>query len=230
MTDEETTQYKARPVGDSGIMLRFGDTIKDETQTRVLAMDRAITAANLPGVRELVPSFTGLLVVFDPLETDCHTLKSSISALNPDVDTTAVPKNWVIPTCYEGDFAPDLTDVATQCGLSKDAVINAHTGTEFCLGMYGFAPGYGYLSGTPEIIQLPRKTTPVRDIPAGAVMIAGPQCIVTTMVMPTGWWIIGRTMFEFFRPDQDNPFPLAVGDSVRFSRRSYDDFMREPGA
>jgi len=218
-----------QPVGDSGIMLRFGDKIDDAIHAQVLAMDKAVGDAHLEGVRELVPSFTGLLVVFDPLATDYQTLKQAISALSQNRANGEAAKEWVIPTCYEGRFAPDLDVVSQQSGLSTDAVINAHTSAEFHLYMYGFAPGYGYLGGTPAEIQLPRKQAPVRDIPKGAVMIAGPQCIVTTMVMPSGWWVIGRTAFDIFQPFSENPFPISVGDRIRFKRVSEGDFMREAG-
>ncbi|WP_039018381.1 5-oxoprolinase subunit PxpB [Halocynthiibacter namhaensis] len=214
-------------VGDSGVMLRFGDYIDDAVHAQVLAMDNAITAAGLPGVRELVPSFTALLVIYNPYETQYQALVQAISGLSVGVSTQSDAKEWIIPTCYEGEFAPDLQDVADQCGLGTDAVINAHANSVFHLYMYGFAPGYGYLGGTPTEIQLPRKQAPVRDIPKGAVMIAGPQCIVTTMVMPSGWWVIGRTAFDVFQPFADNPFPIAVGDSIRFKRLSMDDFTRE---
>jgi inhibitor of KinA len=84
--------------------------------------------------------------------------------------------------------------------------------------MYGFAPGYAYLGGLAPEIRLPRRTTPVRDVPAGSVIIAGQQCIVTTFVMATGWWIIGRSPAKLFRPDEEEPVLFGVGDEVRFVR------------
>ncbi|MGB0902184.1 5-oxoprolinase subunit B family protein [Halocynthiibacter sp.] len=220
------TTPRFQPVGDSGVMIRFGDVIREDIHADVLAMDSAITRANIPGVRELVPSFTGLLVVYDPLKTEYQTLMQAISALSVGGAQASEAREWVLPTCYEDGFAPDLQMVSDQTGLSTDAVINAHTGATYKLYMYGFAPGYGYLGGTDDSIQLPRKTAPVRDIPKGAVMIAGPQCIVTTMVMPSGWWVIGRTDFEVFQPFSDDPFPISVGDTIRFKRVSQDDLMR----
>jgi inhibitor of KinA len=58
----------------------------------------------------------------------------------------------------------------------------------------------------------------VRDVPAGSVIIAGQQCIVTTFVMATGWWIIGRSPAKLFRPDEEEPVLFGVGDEVRFVR------------
>ena len=59
--------------------------------------------------------------------------------------------------------------------------------------MYGFAPGYAYLSGLPRRCGSTASPAPVRDVPAGSVIIAGGQCLITTLTMPTGWWIIGHS-------------------------------------
>ncbi len=218
-----------QPVGDSGVMLRFGDDIDPAVHERVLAADRAIHEAALNGVRELIPSFTALMVVYDPLETNYDTLTKAISNIIPDKTSADKGQEWVIPTCYEGEFSPDLAEVANRKGMSTEAVINAHAATRFRLYMYGFAPGYAYLGGLPEALQLPRKPEPVRDRPIGTVMIAGPQCVISTLVMPTGWWMIGRTNFRIFQPEETEPFPLGVGDTIRFERVGLDDFMKSGG-
>lgn len=218
-----------QPVGDNGVMLRFGDNIDPDVHEKVLAADRAISAAKLNGVCEMIPSFTALMVVYDPLVTDYETLTKGILGTPPDETAHGAARNWVIPVCYDGEFSPDLADVANQKGMSEEAVIKAHTAAEFRLYMYGFAPGYAYLGGLPETLQLPRKPEPIRDRPIGTVMIAGPQCVISTLVMPTGWWMIGRTNFQIFRPDDATPFPLSVGDSIRFERVGLDDFMASGG-
>ena len=50
------------------------------------------------------------------------------------------------------------------------------------------------------------------------MLIAGPQCLVTTLTMPTGWSIIGRSPTEILRNDPERPFLFDVGDRVRFAR------------
>ena len=81
---------------------------------------------------------------------------------------------------------------------------------------------FAYLAGVPAAIQVPRKGAPVRGIPKGSVMIAGPQCLCTTVVMPTGWSIVGRTNAQIMRDDPDRPFLFDVGDTVRFTRVTRD--------
>jgi inhibitor of KinA len=58
----------------------------------------------------------------------------------------------------------------------------------------------------------------LRDIPTGSVLVAGAQCLVTTLVMPTGWSIIGRSPTRIFTPAEHSPFLFEVGDRVRFTR------------
>lgn len=214
----------AQPVGDCGIMLRFGDRIDQNIHANVVAFHKAAEQAGLDGVTEFVPSYTALFVGYDPLAIDYDTLSTALLALNPDAAEARAPTVWRVPVCYERDLAPDLDEVAAQTGLSTDAVINAHISGTYMIYMYGFAPGYAYLGGVPDILQLPRKETPVRGVPDGTVCIAGPQSLVTTMTLPNGWWRLGRTAFRFLRPDTDNAFPLAVGDQVKFIRVSRDDY------
>jgi inhibitor of KinA len=92
--------------------------------------------------------------------------------------------------------------------------------------MYGFSPGYAYLSGVAEAIQVPRKPAPVRDVPAGSVIIAGAQCLVTTLTMSTGWSIIGRSPTRILTQDAQRPFLFDVRDRVKFERISLSTFER----
>jgi len=55
-------------------------------------------------------------------------------------------------------------------------------------------------------------------VPGGSVLIAGPQCLVSTLTMPTGWWVIGRSPTRILTGDEDRPFLFDVGDRVSFRR------------
>ncbi len=123
-----------------------------------------------------------------------------------------------IPVCYDAPYAPDLAEVARQTGQPPDAVIDAHLAAEFHIVMYGFAPGYAYLGGLPETLRLARKPVARRDVPAGSVIIAGLQCLVTTLTMPTGWWVIGRSPLSILTTDAAHPVLFDVGDRIRFRR------------
>lgn len=207
------------PVADHGVLVQLGDNISEALTQKVQQLDHAI-AANPPiGLRETVPAFVNLLVEFDPLLTDHGHIETAIRRL---LNSAKNPLNeghlHEVLACYDSDLSPDLPQVAQATGLNVEAVINLHLSGAYRVGMYGFAPGYAYLSGVPEALQVPRKPTPLRDVPAGSVLIAGPQCLVSTLTMPTGWCIIGRSPTQILRNDPDRPFLFDVGDRIRFKR------------
>lgn len=219
-----------RAVGDTALMVEFGDRIDEAIHARVLALDAALAAQPFAGLREAVPSYASLMVLFDPLTTDHARVRAALEALlaHPPA-SRAKPATRVVEVCYDPDLAPDLGAVAEAAGLSEQGVIDAHLAGDYRVYMYGFAPGYAYMAGVPEVLRIPRKPVPLRNIAAGSVMIAGPQCLVSTLVMPTGWWLIGRSPTPILTGDDDRPFLFDVGDRVQFQRiprARYEEAMR----
>jgi inhibitor of KinA len=208
-----------RPVADHALMVVMGDTINDATHADVLQLDRALNASPFAGFTESIPAMVSLLVDFDPLVTDHSQVAAHLNRLlhAPPIPVPAATNREVL-VCY--DDAPDLQAVAQQTGMTVEAVIAAHLAGDYRVFMYGFAPGYAYLSGTPQPLHLNRKPAPVRAVAAGSVIIAGGQCLVTTLTMPTGWWIIGWSPTRILTGDALQPFLFDVGDRVRFRRIS----------
>ncbi len=219
MTSAGTVFPRCCAVADQAVLVEFGETIGREVHDRVRHLDAALAKKPFEGFTEAVPAYTSLLVGFDPLVTDHAHVERAVSGLM-DEPSSALPKGAAreVLVCYDGELAPDLKPVADAAGLSCEAVIAAHLAGEYSVFMYGFAPGYAYLAGVPAAIQLPRKPGAIRGIPAGSVLIAGPQCLVTTLTMPTGWWIIGRSPTRILHDGADRPFLFDVGDDVAFRR------------
>lgn len=212
---------RLRPVAEHGLLVEFGDTIAADIHARVLSLDTAIAADPFPGFREAVPAYASLLVLFDPLATSHIAVARALrERLAKAGGTARDPALRTVAVCYDADLAPDLAHVAAARGMAPEAVIAAHLSGDYRVYMYGFAPGYAYLGGVPETLHLPRKPAPLRGVPAGSVLIAGAQCIVSTLVMPTGWWIIGRSPTPILTGDADRPFLFDIGDRVRFQRLS----------
>jgi inhibitor of KinA len=210
-----------------GVLVEFGEVIDDIVHQRVMAFDRSINQRKPAGFRESVPAFASVMVVYDASATELAALLRELArrASEPLPPRTASQQREVA-VCYEGGFAPDLAAVAAQTGLSPEQVIERHLAGRYRVYMYGFAPGYAYLGGVPPEIQVPRKPSPVRDVPAGAVLIAGPQCIVTTMSNPTGWHVIGRSPTQILREGDGSPVLFEIGDEVRFRRIDRVEFDR----
>ncbi len=207
-----------RPVADRAVLVEFGSVIAPEVHAQVVRLDRLLTVAPPLGLIEVTPAYANLMISFDPLVTDHDAMIAAVlGVLSGPEPTLAPPRLHDIPVCYDADLGTDLVQVAQLKGMSPEAVIAAHLDAAYRVYLYGFAPGYAYLAGTPDALHLPRKPAAVRDIPAGRVIIAGPQCIVTTLKMPTGWWIIGSSPAKILR-EGPQPFLFAVGDTVRFHR------------
>ncbi|WID95191.1 allophanate hydrolase subunit 1 [Bosea vestrisii] len=223
MSNVSDTEYpRYRPVAERALLVEFGYTITDEIHSEVLKLDSALSAAPFEGFLEAIPAYASVLVCFDPYLTDHRKVRLAVTEC-----ITRGPRSKIhgqireIEVCYDVEFAPDLADVAQQCGLTVEQLINAHLSSDYRVFMYGFAPGYAYLAGVPAIIQVPRKQAAVRDIPAGSVLIAGPQCLVTTLKMPTGWSIIGRSPTRVLNiKSSEQAFLFNVGDTVQFRRVS----------
>lgn len=209
------------PVADHAMLVSFGDSITDLGSAAVRALDRALAQSRPEGLLECLPALVSLLIEFDPLVTDHVQIRKAAEHLcrAPSLDANEGTLREV-EVCYEGDFAPDIKAVAHASGLEVDEVIDCHLRGNYQVRTYGFAPGYAYMAGVPAEIQVPRKAAAIRDIAAGSVLIAGPQCLVTTLKMPTGWSIIGRSPTAILTRDESAPFLFDVGDRVRFKRIS----------
>lgn len=215
----ERPSPRYRPVGEHALLVEFGDTISEEAHAQVLRLDAALSATGFGGFRESVPAYVNVLIEFDPAIADHRTTQTAVEALFASgASVTNAGETREVLVCYDDELAPDLRIVAGQTGVGVEELIAAHLSGDYRVYMYGFAPGYAYLAGVPDAIQLPRKAAAVRDVPAGSLLIAGPQCLVTTLTMPSGWWNIGRSPTQILTKDESRPFLFNIGDHVRFRR------------
>jgi KipI family sensor histidine kinase inhibitor len=206
-----------QPAGDSAVLVSFGNQIDPELNRQVHSLAHRLEAAQLPGLGELVPGYTTLLVHYDTLEYDYN---QTVDLLRQHLSTTEalakLQRRITIPVYYGGENGPDLAYVADYHHISVEEVIAIHSGTDYQVYMMGFMPGFPYLGGMNPAIATPRLATPRSKVPGGSVGIAGGQTGVYPLESPGGWQIIGRTPQRLFDLERDPPFLLAPGDVVRF--------------
>ena len=194
------------PCGDRALLVEVSGL------PEVAAVRTALERAPLPGQRDLVPAARTVLVVLDraPSDVDVATLRR----LDPDASAGAPAREAVeLPVVFDG---VDLADVAELTGRSVAAVVEALTSAKLTVAFGGFAPGFGYLSGLPEELHVPRRATPRTRVPAGSVALAGPFAGVYPQASPGGWQLVGRTDAVLFDVDRDPPALLVPGTAVRF--------------
>src|SRR3546814_6549304 len=59
----------------------------------------------------------------------------------------------------------------------------------------------------------------------GSVSIGGMQAAVSSVEVPSGWHMLGRTPVRTFDLRRDQPFLFAVGDAVRFEPIAHADWQ-----
>lgn len=207
-----------RPMGDRSLLVEIGEKISADVNRRVQELMLRLQQANLPGVRELAPSYRSLLVVFDPLTIAPEKLKAAITdvAARPGGSELPQAKLITVPVFYGGDYGPDLEWVAGHLGISTEEVIRLHTETVYRVYMIGFTPGYPYMGELPAGLAVPRRSTPRTRVPKGSVGMAQRQTGIYPVESPGGWQIIGWTPIELFDPKRQMPSLLEMGDRVKF--------------
>jgi antagonist of KipI len=208
------------PLGDSAVIISFGETVDSATAARVQAVSREIERHRPAGVVDVVPAFASIAVFFDAAHLpNRQALKADLEMLAARAEAAVVslPVRTVeIPVCYDGEFAPDLTAVAAHTKLSPEEVVRLHAGGDYQVHAIGFAPGFPYLGGLPAELATPRRATPRPQVSAGSVGIGGAQTGIYPLETPGGWNLIGRTPVSLFEPDRAEPSLLRSGDRVKF--------------
>jgi KipI family sensor histidine kinase inhibitor len=212
--------------GEAALVVEYGLTIDPAFHDRVMALDAALKAKATPGIRETVPTFRSLMIHYDPLVLSRAALVAEVQSLD-STPVAAARKRWIVPCCYDPEFGEDLGNIAEAMKLTPEKVAALHAGATYRAYMYGFAPGFCYLGGAPKELAISRRKTPRPPTPPQVIMVADGMSIITTISMPTGWWLVGRTPERFFSRQRDvkHAFLAEAGDQIKFEaidRATYD--------
>lgn len=209
--------HRIAPAGDQALVVEFGIAISREINERVRYLEAALNQASWPEIVGTVPSYRSLLVYFDPINISFDELSRRIRALNQsEKSAKRRARRWTLPVCYGGEYGAGLNELAGAIDLPSDEIIYEHSATEYMVYMIGFSPGFAYLGELPSRLHVPRKTVPAALVPANTIQIGGEQTAVSSMAMPSGWYIVGRTPIRMYQPARASPFLLDGGDLVRF--------------
>jgi KipI family sensor histidine kinase inhibitor len=205
-------------MGDRALLVELGDAIHPEVNKKVRELFLVLEEEKVPGIKDVVPSYRSLMVVYDPLELPLFKLQNTVGDLWKCTDASRLPRPKMVevPVLYGGDHGPDLEWVASYHHLSLEAVIRYHSLPTYQVYMIGFTPGYPYLGEVPEAIATPRRQTPRTVVPQGSVAIAQRQTGIYPVQSPGGWHILGWTPLKLFAADKWPPSLLEMGDLVKF--------------
>ncbi|NKJ40422.1 5-oxoprolinase subunit PxpB [Rhizobium sp. SG570] len=210
--------------GDSALCVELSDIIDEAISGQVIALAQSLTDTPIDGVEELVPTYRSLMVVYDPEIIRGRNLAISLQHRLEDLAVgDSHSRHFDIPVVYGGAVGMDLEALAAMKDLTTSQLIELHSSVEYRVYMIGFAPGFAYLGGLPEILHTPRLAAPRQRIEASAIGIGGKQASINSVPGPSGWRFIGRTPLRLFEPARPKPFLLRAGDGVSFRPVSEDE-------
>ncbi|MFL4479462.1 5-oxoprolinase/urea amidolyase family protein [Paeniglutamicibacter sp. ORCA_105] len=179
----------------------------------VLALGALLEASPLPGQLDVLAAATTIFI-----KADSWANARKIAAAVPALELGTAPANTgslvTVDVHYDGE---DLAEVAKLTGLSVESVINAHSHQIWRAAFGGFAPGFAYLLGENRALNVPRRDTPRKVVPAGAVALAGDYSAVYPRQSPGGWQLIGHTDAVLWDLERENPALIRPQDRVQFT-------------
>lgn len=207
------------PCGPAAHLIEVADTATATALAAALraAMSTAGTstaeAGLVHGVVDIVPAARTVLVTTDGSPAAGTAVRDVVDSWSPADLTDIGGRLHEIPVVYDG---PDLEAVADATGMTPEDVVAAHAGAEYTVAFCGFSPGFGYLTGLPPALHLPRRPDPRTEVPTGSVGVAGEFSAVYPRPSPGGWNLIGTAQVPMWDSSWERPNLLAPGDTVRF--------------
>lgn len=195
-----------RPVGTTAVLAELSG-LHD-----VLALQALLLEHPLPGQVEVLAAAETVMVKADSPRA-ARRMADRLLELDLAVHAQPEGRLVVIEAVYDGE---DLADVGRLTGLGVEGVVAAHTGQVWTVAFGGFAPGFGYMVGENQLLEVPRRSSPRTAVPAGSVALAGNYSAVYPRQSPGGWQLIGRTAARMWDLAREQPALAAPGDRVQF--------------
>lgn len=217
-----------KPFGIHAILIEWPNEVSELILESILRFESFLKTHGFPDNDwEMVTSYTSLLVTNRKQVLDFAKISKNIFKWYDQVKETKHPDRflWRLPVSYDLEFAPDLLEVAEKLNKSIPEIIALHTAPRYTVYGIGFLPGFMYLGGLENELELPRKASPRLKVAKGSVGIAGKQAGIYPQESPGGWNIIGNCSVPIFDASKENPCFVSVGDKIEFyeiSRAEYD--------
>ena len=214
--------------GDEAVRFYWKPEISDSLNDAVIAWADAIRSRFKNQIEDITIGYNEISVHFPNLEETQKFLKEyTEESIDVEQEESRVERSHLfIPVCYDPAFALDMNSYAEVKGFAPEEIIALHTQPEYRVYFLGFLPGFPYLGGMNEKLEHARLDKPRRQVPAGAVGIAGKQTGIYPTESPGGWNIIGQTPLSLFDPQDATPTLLKSSDRLSFYSISPAEFER----
>lgn len=179
-----------------------------------MAWHAALSSAPLPGQTSVGAAARTVLVGFGSASAT-DTARGVLPGFLPGDATATEPRDITVDVIYDGE---DLDSLAGSLSMTRDGLIDWHTGTTWTAAFGGFAPGFTYCvpADATRALDVPRHRSPRPAVPDRSVALAGDFSAVYPRTSPGGWQLIGSTTQPFWDDTAESPALLSPGDRVHY--------------
>ena len=211
-------KLKYKRYGERSILIEWPSEIDTEILQDILIFKETIERSIFKVIIEIKSAYNSILISYKNIITDYKEvvclLKNLYNSKGGSLNRSAIL--WKIPVCYDDTFGLDLDIVSKTNQLEKEHIIKLHSEVMYTVYFIGFLPGFLYLGGLDDALDIPRKDTPRLQIEKGSVGIGSNQTGIYPDISPGGWNIIGNSPINFFNPKSDIPCFAKPGDRIKF--------------
>lgn len=225
-----------RTLGDTALNVELGDETSIPLNFRILALDNAVRANPPKGLIETNPQVRSLGVVYNPLTTIRAAMgEFLLDALSSQAEVNELPSRRVtIPAWYDDPWSKECAEafnvrnnmeyIAEFNNLTKEKVIDWHTGCDYWVTGVGFVPGafMSYAMDPRKKFGAPLYRTPRTWTYSRLLNFGGNTSTIYPIRTPGGGQLFGRTPINIFEPEQknaafkDSPVLARAGDRHRY--------------
>ena len=199
-----------------GVYIRIGDRIDLAVNEQIQRLSRRLLDDLPVGVTDVQPSYTTLYVEYDARRVRREDIdawltghREATRSGEPDTGGSFVR----VPVMYDGE---DVPAICAATGLARHELIDIHSGRDYRVFSVGASPGFPFLGVLDERLSMARHASPRSVVPAHAVAMTGLQTGIYPVAGPGGWQLLGHALRAVYDPWREQPFLIALGDTVRF--------------
>lgn len=255
---ELTTRYEYG--GDEFVFVELSEEMSMENNFKIMGITQKLAEKNVDGVLDICPAPASYMVRIDPDVLDANTLiqkLKEIEGTQVDLQDLTIESRLVdIPVLYEDPWTheavmnnrdrhqdPNSTDLEYAARIngynSKEAFIDALSGSPFLVSMIGFVPGLPFcfqIVPREKAIEVPKYVRPRTFTPGRCFGFGGGFSVIYPVDGAGGYQMFGITPVEVFDGKQELSdfkdsmvFPRQ-GDILRFrsiDREEYDTVRKQ---
>ena len=115
--------------GERGFIIDIGQEIDPDINRKVRILANALQTNTPLGIREIIPTYRSLLLIYDPLITRPEKFLDAMESIADNLEESKTQSCEVveIPVCYGGELGPDIENVEKTSNLSREDVIKLHS-------------------------------------------------------------------------------------------------------